>query len=71
MDRFGSPAEEDGAPLKPRVTPRNRLRLPVPIFKLTRYGLWVMWPAGNTKANAVNKAHRDWGEDAGAFPKLK
>ena len=68
MDRaFGSPAEEDRPPLKPRVTPRNRLQLPVPIFKLTRYGLWVMWSATTHQAaaDAVNKAHKDWGNGSG------
>ena len=67
MDRFASPAEEDRAPLKPRVSPRNRLRLPVPIFKLTRYGLWVMWSATTHQAaaDAVNKAHKDWGNGSG------
>ena len=67
MDRaFGSPAE-DRPPLKPRVTPRNRLRLPVPIVKLTRYGLWVMWSAATHQvaADAVNKAHTDWGKGSG------
>ena len=68
MDRaFGSPAE-DRPPLKPRVTPRNRLRLPVPIVKLTRYGLWVMWSATTihqAAADAVNKAHKDWGNGSG------
>jgi hypothetical protein len=68
MDRaFGSPAEEDRPPLKPRVTPRNRLQLPVPIFKLTCYGLWVMWSATTHQAaaDAVNKAHKDWGNGSG------